>query len=279
AGWNPGWGGTFHCLDLSLSEVERHLLSIFDTLIEEWGYRYLKLDFLYAGLLRGRHAGGGAAYQHYDRVMGRIGSRTRNSGGKPVAYLGCGAALEASSRHFPLMRIGADTRERWEYGVLRLLGYPGRPAAHVNLGHSIARSLFNGTIFRNDPDVLFCRATRIGLSETEKELVALVAFMFGSQIMVSDSATGAREGLQRAFTRRMLALHDRLAGGHYGAERLARDRYRVFSEDRSVEGLINLSDRHWRGPSFGHKRPIVSHMRAHGSVARYAPHSISLFED
>jgi len=52
AGWNPAWARNFFCLDLSIPAVEDYLAGIFDTIIEGWGYRYLKLDFVYAGLLR-----------------------------------------------------------------------------------------------------------------------------------------------------------------------------------------------------------------------------------
>lgn len=39
-------------LDLSRSDVEDYLVSLFDTIINVWGYRYLKPDF-YAGLMQG----------------------------------------------------------------------------------------------------------------------------------------------------------------------------------------------------------------------------------
>ncbi|HWP69201.1 MAG TPA: glycoside hydrolase family 36 protein, partial [Rectinemataceae bacterium] len=57
AGWNPGWGGDFFCLDLSLPEVEAYIVALCDTIISGWGFRYLKLDFLYAGMLRGSRGG------------------------------------------------------------------------------------------------------------------------------------------------------------------------------------------------------------------------------
>ncbi|HSV56017.1 MAG TPA: alpha-galactosidase, partial [Magnetospirillaceae bacterium] len=39
AGWNPAWGGTFYCLDLSIPEVLDYLASIRDRVVHEWGYR------------------------------------------------------------------------------------------------------------------------------------------------------------------------------------------------------------------------------------------------
>jgi alpha-galactosidase len=204
AGWNPGWGGEVYCLDLSQPAVEEYLAGLFDTIVNEWGFRYLKLDFLYAGMSRGVHAGGGPspasglspasvprdnagpAWEHYERVLRRITSIASDSRGRPVAWLACGAPIETTAPLMPLMRIGADTRETWDWPLLRLIGHQGRPSAKVNLGHTFARSLLDGTLLLNDPDVVFCRDRRIALGDSEKFVIGLAAKMFASQILFSD---------------------------------------------------------------------------------------------
>jgi len=186
AGWNPGWGGEFLCLDLSLPAVEDYLAGLFDTIVNEWGFRYLKLDFLYAGMARGVRAGGGAAWERYERALRRITSIAADRRGRPVAWLACGAPLETTAPLMPLMRVGADTRETWDWPLLRLVGHQGRPSAKVNLGHTLARSLLDGTLLLNDPDVVFCRDRRIALGDSEKFVIGLAARMFASQILVSD---------------------------------------------------------------------------------------------
>ncbi len=241
AGWNPGWDGAFHCLDLSLPEVEDYLAALFERAVDGWGFRYLKLDFLYAAFLPGAFARGGAAFEHYDRVIGRITSRMSDASGRPVAWLGCGAPLESSYRHFPLMRIGADTKEDWDWGLARRLMHGGRPSAYVNLSHTIGRSILDGTVFVSDPDVVFCRDSRMRLSEREKELVALTDRILASQVMFSDDAS--QFGTEAAFTKRIVALYDRLDGAEFGAERQGSDLYRLFSRDGGMEGWINLGDR------------------------------------
>ncbi|MCX7025169.1 MAG: alpha-galactosidase [Spirochaetes bacterium] len=45
AGWMAAWGRDFHCLDLSRADVLDHLDGIIETAIDDWGYRYIKLDF------------------------------------------------------------------------------------------------------------------------------------------------------------------------------------------------------------------------------------------
>jgi alpha-galactosidase len=280
AGFNPGWDGVFYCLDISLSEVEDYLARLFDTIVEDWGYRYLKLDFLYSGFIAGARREPGAAYEHYDRLMRRLTSRVVDSKGRGVAYLGCGAPLEASFRHFPLMRIGADTKEKWEDGLLKnVVRHQGRPAAYTNLTHTIGRTILDGTVFINDPDVVFCRTTRMRLTEGEKELVALIDAMLASQIMFSDDTHEFGGGGEAAFTARIAALFDRLAGGEYGAERVAKDVYSIFSRDGRVKGIANLSEHCYGTEGFDALRAIVAHGEKAGSgTTLFEPRSISLYE-
>jgi alpha-galactosidase len=280
AGFNPGWDGIFYCLDISLSEVEDYLALLFERIVENWGYRYLKLDFLYAGFVEGDRAKGGAAYEHYDRLMRRLTSRTRDSRGRGVAYLGCGAPLESSFRHFPLMRISADTKERWEDWLLRcVVRHQGRPAAYTNLTHSIGRALLDGTVFVNDPDVVFCRTRRMGLSETEKELIALVDGLLASQLMFSDDTQEFGEPEEAAFTARVVGLYDSLADREYGAERVGPDVYSIFSRDGRVRGVVNLSNRPWSALGYDPVKALVLHAtRGEGALA-FEPRSMSVFEE
>lgn len=281
AGYNPGWEGAFYALDLSLPEVGEYLERLFERVVEEWGYRYLKLDFLYAAFLPGVRAKGGAAWEHYERVFGRITSRIKDKAGRPVAWLGCGAPLESSFRHFPLMRIGCDTREAWEYPVLRLIGHEGRPAAFANMLDTIGRSILDGTAFVGDPDVVFMRVSNMKLSEGEKELVALVAFLFASQIMFSDDAGEFGDPAERALTKRVVALYDRLSGREYGAERVGRFVFSVFSRDGRLRGIANLSERAFEAPEgkYSGGATLVEHAERSGGLVRFAPHTISLYED
>ena len=306
AGWNPGWGGEVHCLDLSQPAVEDYLFSLFDAIVNEWGFRYLKLDFLYAGMIRGALARGGAAWEHYERVLRRITSIAADRRGKPVAWLACGAPIETTAPLMPLMRIGADTRETWDWPILRLVGHQGRPSAKVNLGHTLARSLLDGTLLLNDPDVVFCRDRRIALGDSEKFVIGLAARMFASQILVSDdpaefgqtpaaapastaapasasasnAAAPANDTLrppkgsmaEPEFTSRLLSLYGALGDREFGVERYSLsspDLYRFFSRDGAIHGIINLSDR---------GQVLETESPAGASVSVFAPRrSIALF--
>jgi alpha-galactosidase len=276
AGFNHLWDGRYFCLDLSREDVLAYIQGLIERVIG-WGFRYIKVDFLYAGFFDGAFTGGGSPgekspYLQYDRACALITDRTKTASGLPVAYLGCGLPLGASFRHFPLSRVGADTREEWDWNLVKLLGHIGRPSAYVSLLDTIGRAFFDNTLYCGDPDVVFLRSKNCRLSEPEKELIALVNFLLAGQIMAADDPDGLSEDDLR-FARRIADLYERLAGEECGAEREARDVFRLFSRSGRVNGVLNLSNRPYRLSALPPGEPLVSRIADNACP----PHTISLF--
>ena len=243
AGYNPLWGkkGTFYCLDLSRDEVIAHLLSIMDTIINKWGFRYIKLDFLYAGMLWGNYAQKTASYKIYSRAIKTLTSFTNTKDGSPVAYLGCGVPFELSFTSLPLSRIGCDTYEKWKNPVMRLLNWNGRNEAYLNVVDTLGHALWDKTIFLNDPDVIFIRRDNCSLSENQKFLIASVNGMFGSQLMYSDDPGLAGEEEKR-LTKIFLDYSEQYENEEYGVVKLEEDIYEFFTKSGKYKGVINLKD-------------------------------------
>jgi alpha-galactosidase len=281
AGYQPRWGGSFYLLDLSEPAVHEFLGSTMERVVSRWGFAFLKLDFLYAGMLPGRFRKGGAAHQWYAEATRILTAIERLPGGEPVRYLGCGAPLLGCGDPFTLMRIGADTLERWDDGRLRLLGYPGRPSAWINLRDTLGRAFLDGTLYRNDPDVMFFRRRNIRLQPREKELIALAGFLFGSLHMISDDLHCLDEE-ESHFTDRCLKLFAALEGRRFAAQRLARDVYRLFDRRGEIAGVVNLRSRTYVSsaerarfnPSAG--EVLLLNCSRRGSCLRFRPRSASL---
>jgi alpha-galactosidase len=278
AGFNPRWDNQYYCLDISRDDVLDYLKSLIDRVIDEWGFRYLKLDFLYTGLFPNSRAKRGSPYENYRRACTILTSRNSNAAGLPIACLGCGLPLGLSYRYFPLSRIGADTMEAWDWPLVKCLGHTGRPSAYISLMDTIGRSFMNGVIYINDPDVIFLRSSKCKLSVNEKELIALVNFLLAGQIMFSDnphSLTGA----DIALTRRIAELYHKLDGDEYGAVRIDRNVFRLESRSGCTGGIINLSRHPWRGALQGNfliDRRIKGQNTQGGMF--FAPHSITIVQ-
>lgn len=299
AGFNPLWGasfgkeqpsypGSYFCLDLSRDDVLAHLDSLIEKAVNEWGFRYLKLDFLFAGLLRGEFEKDGAAYQWYERAVKVLTNRTENKNGEKVAYLGCGMPFESSFNAFPLSRIGTDTKEAWEIPWMRRSNYPCRPSAFVNMQDTLGHAFWNQGVFINDPDVVFLRYENITLSDKEKVLIALVNYLFASQIMHSDDPVHFDTEKEGALTKKIEQLYALFEGEDFGVENRNSTSYFIFSKDERYTGFINLGDK----PVYIERTELVSRFRERPenleSVIEYGerkvdgfvfePHSISIYE-
>ena len=241
AGYNPLWGkkGNFYCLDLSRDEVIAYLVSVMDTIINKWGFRYIKLDFLYAGMLWGNYAQKTASYKIYERAIKIITSKTKTKDGRPVAYLGCGAPFELSFGSLPLSRIGCDTFESWKNSLCRFLHWSGRNEAYLNLKDTLGHALWNKTIFMNDPDVIFIRSENCTLTEEQKYLIAGVSLLFGSQLMYSDDPGKEGED-EKLLTKVILDFAEKYQDEEFGLKQTEEDVYEVFSKSGKYKGVINL---------------------------------------
>ena len=241
AGYNPLWGkhGNFYCFDLSNDQVIKYLDSLMETIINEWGFRYIKLDFMYAGMLYGDYQTPTASYKIYHRAIATLTSRARTKTGKPVAYLGCGIPFELSFKYTPLARIGCDTYEHWKNKLARLIKWNGRNEAYLNLKDTLGHALWNNTVFANDPDVIFVRTQNCSLTMQQKLLIAKVNTLFGSQFMYSDDPekAGAPE---RSISLHITEFRKQFAEEEFGLIQIEEDVFRVFTREHTKEGKIDL---------------------------------------
>ena len=254
AGLNPLWGDTFgkdqpalpwsyFCFDLSRDEVVNYLDNLIETAVNEWGFRYLKLDFLFAGMIRGNFRNGGAAYEWYDRAVKILTKRTVNKKGEKVAYLGCGMPFESSFNAFPLSRIGPDTKEDWDVAWMDKANFPSRTSAFANMQSTLGHAFWDNGVYINDPDVVFLRYGNISLDDKEKILIALVNYLFASQIMHSDDPVHFDNEKEGAFTKKIESFYKIFENEDFGVENRYSKSYFIFSKNEKYTGFINLSDK------------------------------------
>ncbi len=229
AGWNPRWGvnGIYYCLDLSHDGVQKHLKNLMNKIINEWGFRYIKLDFLFAGMLYGSFAKNNAAYENFHIVSKILTEIKKNNDGKDIYYLGCGMPMEMGFKNFPLSRIGCDTYEHWDNSFMRRIRWNGRASAYLNLKDTLGKALWNGTVFQCDPDVIFIRTNKCSLTLEEKKIIAFVNSVFGSQIMFSDNLNLTTE--EEKITLDILDVIKQYQKENFSIKYLGNDLYQVQS--------------------------------------------------
>ena len=173
------WGVRCFALDLTHPGVLTHLREVFRTIVDDWGYDYLKIDFIYAGALRGEHHDRAATgVQAYRRGLALI----REVAGDRFV-LGCGAPFLCSLGLVDGMRVSPDTAPDWEHPS----DPTGSSPALVNaIRATLAHHWMHGAWWVNDPDCLIVRDAASRLTEAEVRTWASVVALSGGMVLLSD---------------------------------------------------------------------------------------------
>lgn len=243
AGMNPRWGANsiYYCWDLSKNDVLEHLDKLIDKAINTWGFRYLKLDFLYAGMLEGQHSKEGASYQFYNNALQVLTKRKEDNFGNKVSYLGCGNPMELSFNYLPLSRIGCDTLQHWESKLMKFIGWNGRTSAYLNMKDTLGRALWDKVVFANDPDVIFIRKENCTLTKDEKLLIATVNILFGSQIMYADDPASCTSEEEIQITKQISQIYKMFQNEEFALKQTDSDIYEVWSKSGKYKGQLSLA--------------------------------------
>ncbi len=181
------WGRESYALDCAHPDAEAWLEELARTMVGEWGFDYLKLDFIYAGAVEGRRRESQATRaQAYRR-----GLRALRRGAGDAFLLGCGAPLGPSVGLVHGQRIGPDVAPYW-----RLPGHiqdevrqsaESVPAVENAMRNTINRAWTHQRLWLNDPDCLLVRDSETGLSLDEVRFVATAIALSGGMLLLSDA--------------------------------------------------------------------------------------------
>jgi alpha-galactosidase len=182
--WNPVWGlwSAAYALDTTHPEVLHWLAELARTVVHQWGYRVLKLDFLFAAALPGvRHDASATRAQALRRGLDAI----RAGAGEDAFLLGCGCPLGPAVGIVDAMRIGPDVAPAWTTRLSRWLlrGRHGVATAHA-VRNTLTRAFMHRRLWINDPDCVIVRDrdTQLTLAEV-RSLAAVVALSDGAFVL------------------------------------------------------------------------------------------------
>ncbi len=174
-------------LDPTHPGVQAYLHDLITTVVDAWGFSYLKLDFMYAGALAGQYHNPrmtrAQALRHAFHII-------REAAGEQTYLVGCGAPFGPALGLVDAMRIGPDTAPTWgpTYGRLgRLLQKnPSLPSLRNSLHGGITRAWMHNRWWVNDPDTLLIRDTQSDLTDYEVQAQITLAGLCGGLFLLSD---------------------------------------------------------------------------------------------
>jgi hypothetical protein len=180
-GVHPLWGGRFYALDSENPQYLAHLEKILDMYFKTWEFSFLKADFLYA---TGRVARAGLTRaQRAARAHAWLYKKCAERGAK---LLSCGATLSSAALRCDYSRIGPDVAETWENTEQGTHPSREKVSTRASLVNALTRAALSQSFFGIDPDVFLLRDERIGLTRSERDLVADVNFSVGDLVFTSD---------------------------------------------------------------------------------------------
>ncbi len=234
AGFNPGWGGAFYALDTAHPGVRAHLRAVFHTVLAEWRFDMVKLDFLYAAALHP------PKNQTRGQVMGAAMQFLRDiCGGKQI--LGCGVPLGSAFGRVDFCRIGGDVALQWEdWRLARLVRYRERVSTAASLRSTVFRHPLHRHAFLNDPDVFLLRRRRIAMNAHERHTLFVLNLLFGGVFFTSDNIAEYDSDTLRRYQSQFPLRERRITSVTDSAGLL---RVRFVSGAREYVVWANLSER------------------------------------
>src|SRR5206468_6454247 len=161
------WGGRILALDGAHPDTQQWLYALARRVVREWGYDYLKIDFLEWATGGVTHYGGLTRAEAYRGGLTAL----REGLGTEAFLLGCGAPLQHAAGLVDGMRIGDDVDASWN-GIQS----PARATA--------LRSFYHRSVWLNDPD---CLVVRPPLTLEEARVWASVVATSGGMSIFSDN--------------------------------------------------------------------------------------------
>jgi alpha-galactosidase len=182
-------------LDLTHPGALEYACGLIRTAVQDWGFPYLKLDFLYAGALNGRHKD---PTKTRAQILRAGLEALRQAAGSEPYLVACGAPLGSVLGLFQSCRIGDDVSPEWKprmprhvrrslpISVENEVHFPSTRNALQNI---ITRAPLHKRWWINDPDCLMVRPDS-DLTLVEIQTLASAIALTGGALLLSDEMQG-----------------------------------------------------------------------------------------
>ncbi len=185
-----GWGGAY-TLDIYNPDVRAYIKKVFDTVLNDWGFDMVKLDFLYSQCIEPRNGKtrGEIMCDGVDLLREVCGDKW---------ILGCGVPIGCCMGIFDACRISCDASKNWKFKLEKGVAINDlvasirinceNPSSQNAIINTIFRNHLDGRAFCNDPDVFFLRDININYTMEQKLLHGKINSVCGNVLFVSDNA-------------------------------------------------------------------------------------------
>ena len=157
AGYN--WDTGYFALDLAREDTRAYVAEMMDRVVNDWGFNYLKLDFINAAMVSGVRPDGVGREEVYRDALSLI----REVVGDSTYLLGSGAVLIPSLGLLDGIRTGPDVAPIWQTSAA---ADPSDAMARNAIVNTLHR-LWQAPLIEIDPDVVYFRSRLNLLTEQQ----------------------------------------------------------------------------------------------------------------
>lgn len=180
------WNNLGYALDLTLDAVRAYVHEVVHTAVYDWGFSYLKLDFLYAACVRGSYHDQSLTRAQVLRMGLEL---IRDAAGEETILSGCGCPLGPALGLMDTMRISCDVAPNWLPKMAPITPFirqePNFPSTRNALRNILNRTAMDPAWWVNDPDCLMIREDS-DLSLDEIRALATAISLSGGALLFSD---------------------------------------------------------------------------------------------
>lgn len=189
AGFNFFWRGRYYYgLDITNPRFEEYIRRVVRTIAGEWGFPYLKCDFLFGGCLRGgtHHDLELSRAEVLRRGMAIIREEAEAATDDEVFLVGCGMPLVTGIGTVDAMRVGPDTGGYWIEKKGTLLRTGAMVGVRNSIRNSVDRGAMHQALWLNDPDCLMLRTEGTRLTQAQRLTQINAIALTGGLLLYSD---------------------------------------------------------------------------------------------
>ncbi len=242
AGYNPFWQGhLYYGLDITNPRCEEYVRKVIRTVVHEWGFTFLKCDFLFTGALRDSDPRDFTLTRA--EILKRGMRMIEEEAGKGTAVVGCGMPLSTGIGTVELMRVGPDTGPYWIKRSGKLLRTGAMVGVRNSTRNLMVRSPMHKRLWLNDPDCVMLRRRHTSLNAHERQTHFNAVILAGGPVFVSDDLARLSEAELDDLSR-IVALSEACSRGEaIPLDMMERETPELFYNTAGYLGVFNMGDR------------------------------------
>lgn len=195
------WSG-YYPLDTLNDEVRAYVKLALSVATRSWGFKMLKLDFLFAGCMV-PHGG-----LNRGQLMADALTLLREAVPEGVSFDLCGVPLAAALGRTEYCRIGCDVGLDWDDVPYMRMLHRERVSTKRSLANTRGRAHLDGRAFRNDPDVFFLRHD-VKLNDRQRRDLIGADAALGGMFLTSDDVGAWTDAQKLSFDRALAVFVDK----------------------------------------------------------------------